>query len=172
MIPWSKEMETTPVFLPEEFHGWRSLEGFSPWGRKELDRTERLTHRLCNRLYKKMFLDWSAMSAKGLEGSGTQEAYLPSLTPGSWTQIPSQLPKIGISQHRSPGGGNGNPFQYFRLENPMDRGAWYATAHQFTKSRTWLKWLSKVNQLSRWPRKQSCVFIKWNNPECVWETNL
>ena len=57
MIPWSKEMETTPVFLPEEFHGWRSLEGFSPWGRKELDRTERLTHRLCNRLYKKMFLD-------------------------------------------------------------------------------------------------------------------
>ena len=27
------------------------------------------------------------------------------------------------------GGGNGNPFQYLCLENPMDRGAWWATAH-------------------------------------------
>ena len=30
----------TPVFLPGEFHGQRSLEGYSPWGRKELDTTE------------------------------------------------------------------------------------------------------------------------------------
>ena len=29
----------------------------------------------------------------------------------------------------SPGGGNGNPFQYSCLENPMDRGAWWATGH-------------------------------------------
>ena len=28
---------------------------------------------------------------------------------------------------RSPGEGNGNPFQYYCLENPMDRGAWWAT---------------------------------------------
>ena len=28
---------------------------------------------------------------------------------------------------RSPGGGHGNPFQYSCLENPMDRGAWWAT---------------------------------------------
>ena len=28
---------------------------------------------------------------------------------------------------RSPGGGNGNPLQYFCLENPMDRGAWWVT---------------------------------------------
>ena len=28
-----------------------------------------------------------------------------------------------------PGGGNGNPLQYSRLENPMDRGAWRATVH-------------------------------------------
>ena len=28
---------------------------------------------------------------------------------------------------RSPGGGNGNPLQYSRLENPMDRGVWWAT---------------------------------------------
>ena len=30
---------------------------------------------------------------------------------------------------RSPGGGNGNPLQYSCLENPMDRGAWWATVH-------------------------------------------
>ena len=30
---------------------------------------------------------------------------------------------------RSPGGGNGNPFQYSSLENPMDRGAWWAAVY-------------------------------------------
>ena len=43
---------------------------------------------------------------------------------------------------RSPGGGQGYPLQYSCLENPMDRGAWWATVHSITKSRTWLKWLS------------------------------
>ena len=33
------------VFLPGEFHGWRNLVGYSPWGHKESDMTERLiTH--------------------------------------------------------------------------------------------------------------------------------
>ena len=37
---------------------------------------------------------------------------------------------------RSPGAGNGNPLQYSRLENPMDRGAWAATVHGVAKSQT------------------------------------
>ena len=37
------------------------------------------------------------------------------------------------------GGGNGNPLQYFCLENPMDRGPWQATVHRVTKSQTQLK---------------------------------
>ena len=37
---------------------------------------------------------------------------------------------------RSPGIGNGNPLQYSCLENPMDRGAWWATVHGVTKSQT------------------------------------
>ena len=37
---------------------------------------------------------------------------------------------------RSPGEGNGNPFQYSCLENPMDRGAWWATVHGVKKIRT------------------------------------
>ena len=35
---------------------------------------------------------------------------------------------------RSPGEGKGNPLQYSCLENPMDRGIWWATVHGVTKS--------------------------------------
>ena len=40
---------------------------------------------------------------------------------------------------RSPGEGNGNPFQYSCLENPMDGGAWWATVHWVAKSQTRLR---------------------------------
>jgi len=40
---------------------------------------------------------------------------------------------------RSPGEGNGNPLQYSCLENSMDRGAWWATAHGVTKNWTLLR---------------------------------
>ena len=43
---------------------------------------------------------------------------------------------------RSPGEGHGNPLQYSCLENPMDRGAWWATVHRVAKNQTWLKQLS------------------------------
>ena len=42
----------------------------------------------------------------------------------------------------NPGGGNGNPLQHSCLDNPMDRGAWWATVHRVTKSQTQLKQLS------------------------------
>ena len=41
MIPWRRKWQPTPVFLPGESQGWRSLVGYSPWGRKESDMTER-----------------------------------------------------------------------------------------------------------------------------------
>ena len=40
---WRRKWQHTPVFLPGESHGQRSLEGYSPWGRKESDTIERLT---------------------------------------------------------------------------------------------------------------------------------
>ena len=43
---------------------------------------------------------------------------------------------------RFPGGGHGNPLQYSYLENPMDRGAWWAIVHKVIKSLTRLKQLS------------------------------
>ena len=42
------------------------------------------------------------------------------------------IPGLG----RSAGGGHGNPLQYSYLENPMDRGAWWAVVHGVVKSRT------------------------------------
>ena len=43
-IPWRRKWQPTPVILSGESHGQRSLAGYSPWGHKESDATERLTH--------------------------------------------------------------------------------------------------------------------------------
>ena len=52
-IPWRREQLPTPVFLPREFQGQRSLSlvGYSPWGCKESDTTEWLTLSLFTRNY-------------------------------------------------------------------------------------------------------------------------
>ena len=42
-IPWRREWQLTSLFMPGKFHGQRSLVGYSPWGHKEVDMTERLT---------------------------------------------------------------------------------------------------------------------------------
>ena len=77
---------------------------------------------------------------------------------------------------RSPGEGNGNPFQYSCLENPMDRGAWWGIVHGVTKSRTWLsvhahgaltnRYVGEVESISR------AVFISYMdfeaNPSIRW----
>ena len=84
-------MEPTPVFLPGESQGQRSLVGCSPWGRTELDTTE-------------------------------------------WLHFHSSRSCIGE--------GNGNPLQCSCLENPRDRGAWWAAVHGVAQSQTQLKWLS------------------------------
>ena len=41
-IFWRRKWQTTPVFLPGKFHGWRSLAGYSLWDCKELDTTEQI----------------------------------------------------------------------------------------------------------------------------------
>ena len=45
-----RKWQPTPVLLPGKSHGRRSLEGYSPWGREELDMTERL-HSLTHLFY-------------------------------------------------------------------------------------------------------------------------
>ena len=64
------------------------------------------------------------MKCKGLTGgSDCQE---PACNAGDLSSIP------GLG--RSPGEANGNPLQYSCLENPMDRGAWWATVHSVAES--------------------------------------
>ena len=47
-IPWSRLGQPTPVFLPRNFHGQRSLVGYSPWGHKESDTTEHTCTLICS----------------------------------------------------------------------------------------------------------------------------
>ena len=53
---------------------------------------------------------------------------------------------------RTPGGGHGNPLQHSCLENPVDRGAWWAPAHRVTESQTGLKQLCTHTH-----RAQACL---------------
>ena len=54
------------------------------------------------------------------------------------TRGTGSIPGLG----RFPGGGHGNLLQHSCLENPKDRGAWWATTHRVTKSQTQLKLLN------------------------------
>ena len=64
--PLEKEWQSTPVFLPGKSHGWRSLIGYSPWGRKESDATERLrftnsTVCFCEWMTRPAWSSWGAL---------------------------------------------------------------------------------------------------------------
>ena len=88
---------------------WRILWTMQSMGCKMWDTTERLS-----------------LGMKGFPGgSGGEESVSNAGDPGS-------IPVLG----RSPGIGNGNPFQYSCLENPIDRGAWWAAVHGVAKSWT------------------------------------
>ena len=93
---WRRKWQHTPVFLPGKSHGQRSLVGYSPWGRKESDTTERLhfTIDMCTRNI--------IFNIKALILSATH-----------WC-----LPRAIAGE------GNGTPLQYSCLENPMGGGAW------------------------------------------------
>ena len=80
---WRRKWQPTPVFLPRESHGQRSLVGCCPWGRTE---------------------------------------------------------------HACIGDGHGKPLQYSSLENPRDRGAWWATVCGVAQSQTRLKRLSSSSR--------------------------
>ena len=71
----------------------------------------------------------------GCGSEGTSQVVLsvkdPSASAGDAGDVGS-IPRLG----RSPGEGNGNPLRYSCLENPTDRGAWWATVHGVTKSWT------------------------------------
>ena len=47
--PLEESMQSTPVFLPGEFHGQRNMAGYSPWGCKESDMTKQLSTTQCSK---------------------------------------------------------------------------------------------------------------------------
>ena len=89
------------------------------------------------------------------------------LSPGAqWQRIYLQcrshmrcglIPGLG----RFPGGGHGNPLQYFCLENPVDREASRATVHRVTKSQTWLKQQHGLAFASSWMILLDVVLSHW-----------
>ena len=104
------------------------------------------------------------------------------MSPPSWTSLPPPTPlgchrALGLSsQHHIANSHwlfcfmcgkvyglekeNGNPLQYSCLENPVDRGAWWAGVHRVAQSRKGLKWLSmhaRVGEGNGNPFQYSCL---------------
>ena len=96
---WRRKWQPTPVLLPGKFRGLRSLAGYSPWGRKESDTTERLHFTSLLLVVKKK----------------------PTLLANT-----GEVRDTGVISGlgRSPEGGPDNLLQYSCLANPMDGGAW------------------------------------------------
>ena len=136
-VPWRRSWQSPPVFLPGESHGQRSLAGYSPQACKESDATEAAFHTCTlqngsspmsfSSKWLKIFVAyWKGLYHLGFPGG--LEVKASTCNAGDLGSIPGS--------GRSPGEGNGNPLQYSCLENPMDGGAWWATVHGVTKSRT------------------------------------
>ena len=161
LIPgWGTKWHPTPVLLPGKSHGWRSLVGCSPWGRKESDTTEQLHFH---------FLSWGTrfhMQTKNLKTflkvRRGHEAHKRSGSYGKASACnagdPGSIPGSG----RSLAEGNGNPLQYPCLENSMDGGAWQATVHGVTKSRTRLSNFSSLQY-----NKLITFIIQLSNEQCL-----
>ena len=163
-----RQWHPTPVLLPGKSHGRRSLVGCSPWGRKESDTTEQLHFHFslscigegngnplqCSCLENPRDGGDLWASVYGVAQSQTQLKWLSSSSSSRAFSLgspggsdgkesgcnagdPDSIPGSG----RSHGEGNGNPPQYSCLENPLDRGAWWATVHGVTKSQTRLSFL-------------------------------
>ena len=103
----------TPVLLPGKSHGWRSLVGCSPWGRKKLDMTERLHFHF-------------SLPCIG-EGNGNPLQCSCLENPrdgGAWWAAVYGVTQSWTLLKRLSREGNGTPLQYSCLENPMDGGTW------------------------------------------------
>ena len=91
-----------------------------------------------------------------------------------WTEEPGRLQSMGSLRVRhdwatspsSIGEGNGNPLQSSCLENPRDRGAWWAAVYGVAQSRTRLKWLSSDSSIHTKIMNNLVLFYVW---KWVWD---
>ena len=86
--------------------------------------------------------------------------------PGPQFLLSQGVPGSSYIRSASPGGGNGSPLQYFCLENPMDRGAWWATVHGVTLSRTRLSdWAHKIYTTNLCTSVSVSWYLSWGCAE-------
>ena len=101
---------------------------------------ERLEEKLWKKISQRLVIDYIGVGGAGFPDGAIVEN--PPANAGDMDLIPGS--------GRSTGGGNGNPLQYFCLENPMDRGAWWVTVHGVSKSGTrlsdWAQGRSKATR--------------------------
>ena len=153
-IPWRRAWQLTPVFLPGESHGQRSLVGYSPWGCTESDMAE-VTWHACTSPMNSLEIFFSSG-----EGNGTplQCSCLENpMDGGAWwaavygvAKSQTQLSNFTFTFSLSCiGEGNGNPLQCSCLENPRGRRAWWADVYGVTQSRTRLNDLAVAVVFSR-----------------------
>ena len=92
-IPWRRAWQSTPVFLPGESHGQRSLEASSPWGHTESDTSEATehahTHRVKNTLPSLLF---EAPQNASLAALSSPTAHFPQYP--LWTPLPHCLLRL------------------------------------------------------------------------------
>ena len=77
---------------------------------------------------------------------------------------------------RSSGEGNGNPLQYFCLDSPMDRGAWWAAIHRVAETGTWLSdWACTILLIVLWFSDLLCTFhrhVSWGpQSDLAWSSS-
>ena len=87
----------------------------------------------CLHIWGCWYFSWASLVAQRLKRLPTMRE--------TWVRSLGSIPGSG----RSPGEGNGNPFEYSCLEDPMDGGAWWATVHRVAKSQTWLSNFTSLN---------------------------
>ena len=101
-IPWGREWQLIPIFLPGKYHGQRTLVGYSPWGHKELDTTEGLTFfrasQVAQWVKKAPAMQEAQVRSFGQKNPLEKEMATYSSTLAwkiPWTEEPGGLPSIG-----------------------------------------------------------------------------
>ena len=74
MLLWRRKWQTTPVFLPGEYHGQGSLVGYSPWDRKESDTTGHTAHTVL--LWSRRISSYKWLLPASLPSGGVPVAFL------------------------------------------------------------------------------------------------
>ena len=145
---WRRQWHPTPVLLPGKSHGRRSLVGCSSWGCWGSDTTERLHFHFSLSLF--TFMHWRSKwqpTPVFLPGESQGRGSLVGCSSwGCWGSDMTDRLHFHFSLSCI-GEGNGNPLQCSSLENPRDRGAWWASVYEVAQSRTQQKWLSSRSSI-------------------------